>query len=231
VLAKTAYWRGATEFRNTHDSSVFQGLAGKVWPEMLAALPHALTLPVDNPVRVVAVREARGLLAGALFGKKLPPALKKKIVSEFIDPISKDSDGPASWAVVQKARVFRNLGIGDRLEFHLPNPLPANDLPTLLFVEAVKERHVVPFQKAPQQSDYSAHWAARQSPAPLQQTGTGGRLARWLQRLFSERVCRELLPTLAGWVDWRRRRRFLKTMSFRNRRHYRPISRQPSSKP
>jgi len=109
--------------------------------------------------------------------------------------------------------------------------LLVNDLPTLLFVEAVKERHVVPFQKAPQQSDYSAHWAARQSPAPLQQTGTGGRLARWLQRLFSERVCRELLPALAGWVDWRRRRRFLKTMSFRNRRHYRPVPRQSSSKP
>lgn len=101
--------------------------------------------------------------------------------------------------------------------------LLVNDAPVLLFVEAIKERHVQPFSRPPQQSDYSAQWAANQSVSPVAQSGRGAWLAGLLTRLFSEQTCREILPRLAALLDVGRRSRFLRSLSFGNRKHYQPV--------
>lgn len=102
--------------------------------------------------------------------------------------------------------------------------LLTNDAPVLLFVEAVKQRHVQPFGEPPQQSDYSMQWATNQSASPMTQTGRGARVASFLARFFSEQTCREILPRLVSLLDFGRRRRFLRSMSFANRKHYSPAS-------
>lgn len=120
-------------------------------------------------------------------------------------------------------RVMDPAGVGERV-------LLVNRAPTLLFVEAIKERHVEPFRQAPQQSDYSAQWQANVSASPMTQTGAGIGLSRLLTRLFSEKTCREILPRLVSLLDFRRRARFLRSMSFANRRHYSVVRRSPRKK-
>lgn len=121
-----------------------------------------------------------------------------------------------------------------------------NDVPVLLFIEATKERDVVPFQRTPQQSDYVEQWgeepegnaakspgattqppakpdAESRSPAPAK-----GGLATYLQQRLPESVCREWLPRVAGLIDWFRLARFRKLHSTANRRFYSPADRDPS---
>lgn len=102
--------------------------------------------------------------------------------------------------------------------------LLVNDSPVLLFVEARKQAHVLPFQSTPQQSDYTMHWQANASPQPLQQKGLRARLAAGLRRLLPERTAREVLPGVLRWVDLGRERRFRRDLSFDNPKHYQPVN-------
>lgn len=101
--------------------------------------------------------------------------------------------------------------------------LLVNDSPVLLFVEARKQAHVIPFASAPQQSDYTVHWQDNARPEPLRQSGFRARIAAGLKRVLPERTAREALPAVLRWIDLGRERRFRRALSFGNRAHYQPV--------
>ena len=101
--------------------------------------------------------------------------------------------------------------------------LLVNHRPTLLFVEAEKERETPPFTRLPQQSDYLPQWQQKKAEHPLTATGTVARWVEILRKQFSERWLRETFPRLCGILDPFRTVRFYRKFSFRNRRWYQPV--------
>ncbi len=95
--------------------------------------------------------------------------------------------------------------------------------PVLLFVQARRVRLTDPLRVAPQQSDYVGQWETGRAVRPLEQSARGGTVVNLLLRWLGERTCREMLPRLAWVLDPWRRRRFLRRLSFANRRHYQPV--------
>ncbi len=135
-----------------------------------------------------------------------------------------DTEGFASFLGVKYAFPIR----GSRYAVRDPQELRqrvllVNDAPVLLFVQARKTASVPPFREFPQQSDYVGQWQDGLAANPLQQSSRAGRLAGWLQRVFTEKFCRETLPRIAGWLDPLRGRRFWRGLSFRNRVAYRRV--------
>jgi len=100
-----------------------------------------------------------------------------------------------------------------------------NHAPSALMILAQKVAHMTPFERTPQQSDYSEQWQKGESVSPLQAMRQGSRLEGWLRSWLSEDVCREVLPRLAGVLDPFRSWRFRRANSFSNRRFYRRTER------
>jgi SAM-dependent methyltransferase len=97
--------------------------------------------------------------------------------------------------------------------------------PVLLFIQAKRTARVEILQQAPQQSDYVAQWARAAAGPPASQATWDSPVLAWLRGRFSERVCREVLPALAWFVDPFRWRRYVRRHhALKNKRLFRRVA-------
>jgi SAM-dependent methyltransferase len=111
-------------------------------------------------------------------------------------------NGPA-YAVLDAAQAGQRVALG-------------GGGPVMLFIQARKAARVEILKQAPQQSDYAALWQRAATGPPAGQATRPSAVLAWLRSHLSERVCREVLPAVARFVDPFRWRRFRRRHSFKN---------------
>jgi hypothetical protein len=77
-------------------------------------------------IRSYVLNRMKMLLSTTVFGASLPVGVKEQVVTRFIDVIEKQNDEPSLWSRHQKAGIYANLGIEQRLPIQIPKELPAD---------------------------------------------------------------------------------------------------------
>ena len=129
LLSKTYYWQGFRQFQKTRDRNVFTSLADKVIKEDLAAF--ALAEENSSSLRVFPARkeiiaDLCSLLTSNLYGEQLAAELKQEVVRRFVNVLEKSSESTSSWGAELRGKVYRNLGIAERLVKDLPSETPTD---------------------------------------------------------------------------------------------------------
>jgi len=75
-------------------------------------------------MRQVVANRLKTLLATSTFGAALPEDVKIQVVHRFVDEIEKQKESPVRWTPDQKAGIYANMGIAQRLPQQIPLELP-----------------------------------------------------------------------------------------------------------
>jgi tetratricopeptide (TPR) repeat protein len=129
LLARAYYWSGFRQFKATRNQEVFAGLAPKAFREFLVAFEEVRSLeasdPVTGRVRADIVGAFAMTLSANLWGARLSAEDKQRAVAEFVDVAEKVPEDKAAFpSGTGLSRMYRNLGIEDRLSNLLPAELP-----------------------------------------------------------------------------------------------------------
>ncbi len=131
LISETYYWGTYNDFKKTRDKSVMENSARDVIPAYLAAWIAVSKADAEDEKAAKRLRQAiivklRQLSTTSLYGSSLTPELKSAIVSQFIDKIEDQKDGTSSWPIELRCKIYKNLGIEDRLRAKLSTETPTN---------------------------------------------------------------------------------------------------------
>jgi tetratricopeptide (TPR) repeat protein len=127
LIAETHYWGIFKEARKKRDVSIIEGAPQVVIPAYLRAFELVRKAGAEESaalLRADIIDRLRRLALSQLFGAALSQELKKQMITRFINPLEKAEDGPRSWTIQTRAKVYGNLGIGDRLSSLIPDEIP-----------------------------------------------------------------------------------------------------------
>lgn len=129
LIARAGYWQAFHSFKTTRNRAVFEEARPRVVSEHLRAFKTLEALPPEmEPAARLARRISESLvslLATNIWGASLPDEAKAEVVEAFVDKVEgrKGLLAPGT-ATARTARMYRNLGIGHRLEESLLGELP-----------------------------------------------------------------------------------------------------------
>jgi len=173
LIARAFYWQAYHDFKSTRNPQVFVSSRPKVTAAYLDAFEEtsALTDQSGVQVRERIVASFAQALATNIWGAELLSGEKEGVIKRFVDPLERTTGAKA--ALLSNAavpRMYRNLGIEDRLERSLPQPLP-EDYGELTALLNRYERVLLPEQLLPiaQRLEEKHRAAIEKEPATLAQ--------------------------------------------------------------
>jgi hypothetical protein len=129
LLGETFYWGGLTDVLNTRDKSCLAKMGDDVAGAYLAAWDTICCESRTGAVvelRHTIVKRYCQVLGTKLCGGNLSPKIKQQVVARFIDQLDAAELSPACWRLADRAQVYRNLGIDQRLTNALSASMPSD---------------------------------------------------------------------------------------------------------
>jgi len=128
MKGEARYWMAFDRFRSLTSKTDVNSDARNIVGAYLNS--WMLVRKADNAqkgaLRRAIIGRLKTLFSTGIYGARLPPDLKEQVVETFIDHSEKERDGPKSWSCRERARIYLNLGIGDRVLSQLPKEIPDN---------------------------------------------------------------------------------------------------------